>query len=181
MHRQLLLTDLKKYVTSAFITPEQYPVVTRFIDFVTAHEECFHRSNSGHVTSGAWIVNPQKTHALLTHHKKFNMWCQLGGHNDGDHRCNVVALKEAHEESGIHNLVFLHKDIFDIDIHPIPGTCGYHYDVRYLLQAPADDAYTVSNESHDLAWVSFEEIHRFTSEASVLRMNEKALRFLRNT
>lgn len=178
MHRKLLLNDLQKYLTGTFITPEQHAVVSQFCNFITTHEHCFHRSNSGHITSGAWIVNADKTHALLTHHKKFNMWCQLGGHNDGDHDCKNVALKEAQEESGINNLVLLHPDIFDIDIHPIPGTCAFHYDVRYLLQAPANAAYTVSAESHDLAWVPLDTIHEYTTETSVLRMNKKAREFL---
>lgn len=106
------------------------------------------------------------------------MWCQLGGHNDGDHDCQRVALKEAHEESGIAGLSLMHPDIFDIDIHPIPGSCAFHYDIRYLVQTPADARYTVSPESHDLAWISFETIAHYTKEVSVLRMNEKAYYFL---
>ena len=177
MHRKLLLTQLENYSSSDFITSNQHAIVAQFNDFIVNNPECFHRSNNGHITSGAWLVNAQKTHALLTHHKKFDMWCQLGGHNDGDSDCKHVALKEAQEESGIKNILLLHEHIFDIDIHPIPGTCAYHYDVRYLLQAPADAAYTVSNESHDLAWAPFDTIHEFTTEASVLRMNEKAQKF----
>ena len=178
MHRKNLLDQLEAYRTSICATPEEHAIIANFTDFLNAHEQCFSRSNRGHVTSGAWIINAAKTHALLTHHKKFNMWCQLGGHNDGDPDCKNVALKEAHEESGINNLILLHEHIFDIDIHPIPGTCAYHYDVRYLLQAPAATSYTVSDESHDLAWVPFDKIPEFTSEESVIRMNNKARRFL---
>ena len=175
MHRSLLLEQLRIYSSSIFITPNEKQSAALIANFIEQNMKCFDRSNRGHITSSVWIVNAEKTHVLLTHHKKFNVWVQLGGHNDNELDCKKVALQEAEEESGITGFTFLHEGIFDIDIHPIPGTCAYHYDVRYLLQAPADAAYIVSDESHDLAWVPFDKIHEFTTEASVLRMNNKFL------
>jgi 8-oxo-dGTP pyrophosphatase MutT (NUDIX family) len=173
MHRNDLLTQIEQYRKSNFIIPEEQLELGNFISFIKNNERCFERSNCGHVTSGVWIVNAQRTHALLTHHKKFNMWVQLGGHNDGDPDCKATALKEAEEESGITGFTFLHNGIFDIDIHQIPGPCTYHYDIRYLLQAPKDAQFIVSEESHDLAWIPFNKISEYTLHSSVLRMNEK--------
>ena len=85
-----------------------------------------------------------------------------------------AALQEAEEESGITGFIFLHEGIFDIDIHPIPGSCEYHYDIRYLLQAPEEAHYNVSDESHDLAWVPLAKIAEYSSEPSVLRMAKKS-------
>lgn len=177
MHRNNLLQQLQKYRNSKLITEHELPMLDRLEQFIATNLNCFDRANSGHITSSVWLVNHEQTHALLTHHKKFNLWVQLGGHNDSDTDCKAVALKEAEEESGISGFSFLHDDIFDIDIHPIPGKCPYHYDIRYLLKAPEDAILIVSDESHDLAWVPFEQISQQTLFASVLRMNEKFKRY----
>ncbi len=180
MHRKSLLDELEQYRTSKFATPQEQLIIHNFIDFVNGNPNCFERSNRGHITSSIWIVNAEKTHALLTHHKKFNIWVQLGGHNDGQIDCKKVALQEAEEESGISGFTFLHAGIFDIDVHAIPSPCTYHYDIRYLLQAPKNAQYQVSTESHDLAWVPFDKITDYSLHSSVLRMNEKARQFLEN-
>ena len=66
----------------------------------------------------------------------------------------------------------------DIDIHEIPARgserAHLHYDLRYALKARSE-AFTVSEESHDLAWVPFEALETFTTEESVLRMRRKWL------
>lgn len=180
MKRQLLLQQLQEYKKSELITQQETQFLQQFNTLITNTPTCFERSNIGHITSSAWIINAERTHALLTHHKKLNIWVQLGGHNDGNPDCKAMALQEAHEESGINNFTFLHDGIFDIDIHPIPGTCAYHYDVRFLLQAPENSQYQVSAESHDLAWILLDKIHEYSNEASVLRMNEKARTLLKS-
>lgn len=172
MHRQQLLHDLETYFASSLITPEELPFYDRFITFIRTHPDCFERTSVGHITSSAWIVNDEGL-ALLTHHKKLNIWVQLGGHNDGDPDCQAVALKEAQEESGMEDFSFLSLDIFDIDIHAIPGKCAYHYDIRYLLRAPLDEECTISDESHALAWVAHEKLSEYSNERSVLRLSEK--------
>lgn len=177
MHRNNLLQQLHVYKQSTFITPEEILALANFEQFIQQNKQCFDRSNTGHITSSIWIVNYEKTHALLTHHKKLSIWVQLGGHNDGEIDCKAVALKEAEEESGISGLTFLHDNIFDIDVHAIPGPCTFHYDIRYLLQAPTDASIQISDESHDLAWVPFSQITDYTLHSSVLRMNEKFLKF----
>lgn len=173
MNNNQLKKQLELYCQSILCTQVEQQMISRFIQFLTSNSDAFARGNKGHITSGVWIINAEKTHALLTHHKKFDLWCQLGGHNDGDTDCKRTALKEAEEESGISGFTFLHEGIFDIDIHPIPGACTYHYDIRYLLQAPKDAQYQVSEESHDLAWVPFDKITEYSLHSSVSRMNEK--------
>ena len=54
---------------------------------------------------------------LMTHHKKLNIWVQLGGHADGESDIAQVAMREAHEESGLDDLRLVTPEIFDIDIH----------------------------------------------------------------
>lgn len=172
-----LALQLAHFIRQAWCTTEEQETAQRFLHFLATNNNAFSRENRGHVTSSIWIVNAEKTAALLTHHKKFNLWIQLGGHNDGNIDCKQVAAQEALEESGIEGLTFLSEQIFDIDIHPIPNACTYHYDVRYLMQAPAKSSYSVSAESYDLAWVSFDALPTFSEHTSVLRMNEKFKRY----
>lgn len=161
---------------------ERYPseeiVCDRFIDFVKNHEDCFERSlELGHVTGSAWLVNQAGTHVLLTHHRKLGAWFQLGGHADGDSDVARVALKEAREESGVAGLDLEGDGIFDLDIHLIPARkaepAHYHYDVRFVVRASGSEAYAVSEESLDLAWVEIGRIAEYTQEESMLRMSRK--------
>jgi 8-oxo-dGTP pyrophosphatase MutT (NUDIX family) len=124
--------------------------------FVEKNTNCFERENlNGHITASCWLVCPNKARVLLTHHKKLDLWLQLGGHCDGDSEVLNVALNEAREESGISNIMPLSNKIFDIDVHPIPTykktPQHIHYDIRFLIQATSTN-YTVSNESNDLKW-----------------------------
>ena len=177
MHRKKLLDKLENYAASQHITKEELPFIEQFVDFIQANPTCFERSNKGHITGSCWIVNHDKSQALLTHHKKLNKWLQLGGHADGDTDIKAVAFKEEHEESGIREFELLIPGIFDIDIHPIPGPCAYHYDIRFLFQAAQGAAYKVSDESHDLSWIAHDELAVYSQERSVLRMAAKVSDF----
>ena len=110
----------------------------------------------GHFTGSAWVVSADGTRTLLTHHRKLDRWLQPGGHADGDVDLANVALKEAEEETGLRGLRVDSDAIFDIDRHWIPERGDvpghWHHDVRYVVHAGADERYTVSEESHDLAW-----------------------------
>ncbi|GIS73179.1 MAG: hypothetical protein CM1200mP10_27560 [Candidatus Neomarinimicrobiota bacterium] len=76
----------------------------KFLDEETGY---FLRNNyNGHFTGSAWIISPDKSYILMTHHKKLGKWIQLGGHADGESDLLKVALREATEESGINNLKF---------------------------------------------------------------------------
>lgn len=150
----------------------------RLAEFVSTYENCFERTLLiGHVTGSAWIVDRDRTHVLLTHHRKLDKWLQLGGHADGDSDVLRVAMREAEEESGLTTLQPVHREIFDVDIHLIPlrktEPEHFHYDVRYALEADRAEPIRVSDESHDLRWVPVDEVAGLTAEESVLRMVRK--------
>ena len=128
-----------------------------FLELLDEGVEAFRRERlAGHFTGGAWLVSADGARVLMTHHRKLERWLQLGGHADGDTDMAGVALKEAQEESGLPGLAVEGDSIFDLDRHWIPERKGvpghWHYDVRYVVRAGADEAYVVSDESHDLAW-----------------------------
>lgn len=173
MHRKKILDELTQYAATAHITSQEIATVEEFKSFINANPHCFERTNTGHITGSAWVVNATGTQALLTHHRKFKKWLQVGGHADGDNDIAGASLREAQEETGIIDLEFVTPFIFDISIHPIPSACAFHYDVRYLLRAPAHASYVVSEESLDLAWVDSSAIVEDTYLPSLVRMNTK--------
>jgi 8-oxo-dGTP pyrophosphatase MutT (NUDIX family) len=182
MHRQPILDALADYRKRYL---DEAEVVDRFESFVQDEPRCFHNDCwSGHITGSSWLLDGTGTRTLLTHHKKLGKWLQLGGHSDGDHDTLAVALREAHEESGL-IVTVLDSAILDLDIHRIPARgeqpAHLHYDVRYLLQASDLDTFTVSDESHELAWVSVEGLDAFSKEWSVQRMAEKTRHRTSNT
>jgi 8-oxo-dGTP pyrophosphatase MutT (NUDIX family) len=175
MHRQPLLDQLAAYQAAH---PAEAETVEQFIGFVRSQPECFERTLAiGHITGSAWIVTPDGSEVLLTHHRKLDRWLQLGGHADGDPDVIAVALKEAQEESGLEEFELLGSGIFDLDIHPIPARKNepehLHYDVRYIFRATGHTDFTVSEESHDLRWVPIDEVQTLTTEESMLRMVRK--------
>jgi 8-oxo-dGTP pyrophosphatase MutT (NUDIX family) len=119
----------------------------------------------------------RQTHTLLTHHRALNKWLQPGGHADGDPDPLNVALREAREESGLRSIVPLGNDLFDVDVHPIPARgdvpAHFHYDIRFLFEADETEPVAVSGESHDVRWISFDELAQYTDEESILRMVRK--------
>jgi len=182
MHRQPLLSLIQEY---SEIHPEEVDTADRFAEFVRQNSDCFERSlEIGHVTGSAWILDSGGTATLLTHHRKLNIWLQTGGHADGDPDALAVAMREAEEETGLRDLEAISPRIFDMDIHGIPERKGearhYHYDLRFLLRQKGEQKYTVSEESHDLAWVPMNGLEQYTIEASMLRMRDKAVRIEKN-
>jgi len=69
------------------------------------------------------------------------------------------------------------EHIFDADIHLIPARksdpAHFHYDIRYAVQASGCEEFTVSAESHDLAWIDIDKLDQLTREESMLRMAAK--------
>ncbi len=150
----------------------------KFLDEETGY---FLRNNyNGHFTGSAWIISPDKSNILMTHHKKLGKWIQLGGHADGESDLLKVALREATEESGIQQFKVLSEEIFDLDIHGIPqnnSELGHlHYDVRFLIEAdPTGEAVIISDESHDVTWIPLADVTKLNPEVSIARMIKKTI------
>jgi 8-oxo-dGTP pyrophosphatase MutT (NUDIX family) len=170
MHRQLITKLLNEYSPEDLVEQE---AKMKMLDFISREPDCFERScQEGHFTGSCWLENFKGNAALLTHHKKFNDWLQLGGHADGDNDLLRVAQKEAREESGLSVEPVLDK-IFDIGVHgssPEEGTTR-HYDVRFYLRAIENKPFVVSEESYNLKWVKQE--NELPNNIDVKRMFKK--------
>jgi 8-oxo-dGTP pyrophosphatase MutT (NUDIX family) len=147
---------------------QQNEYANDMLDFLLRYsQEAFLRNNPiGHFTASAFVISPDETSLLLTHHKKLNIWIQLGGHSDGCDHLLEVCLNEVFEESGlsVEQLHVLNNErIFDIDIHQIPfhaktqTPAHLHFDVRFLLKSTSWDL-QINEESYDLKWVKMTDI-----------------------
>jgi len=170
--RESLLDELRAYQPAGAREAEMRE---RLVAFVTMHPDAFERALTvGHVTASAWVVDPSRTRALLTHHRKLGRWLQLGGHADGDPDVRAAALREAQEESGLRSLRFASDAIYDLDVHSIPARgdepAHDHYDVRFALEADPAESLVVSAESHELAWIPIGDLAARGADESVLRL-----------
>ncbi len=175
MTRAALLAELGRYAPA---DAHERAMTQDVIAFVDAHPDCFERTcPTGHITASAWVLDEEKSHVLLTHHRKLDRWLQLGGHADGDPDVRRVARREALEESGLANIRFAQHAIYDIDVHEIPARgaepAHKHYDVRFAFIADRAAPTVVSDESHELAWVSLGELAALGADESVIRLAAK--------
>lgn len=176
MTRNHLLAGLHTYRPSS---QREQSHLWKIIGLLEREEDCFLRSRAaGHITASAWIVSPDLQQVLMMLHRKLNKWLQPGGHADGDTNLPGVALREAHEESGLTSLRLLRTDVFDVDVHTIPARGAeqehLHYDVRYLLTANPQEPLNPNGESKDFAWMSLQKAeHLSAANPSILRMISK--------
>ena len=173
------MRNLGKLLEEYIVAYPNEKAAINMLDFFNKDENCFQKNNQkGHFTGSAWVVTPNKSQVLMTHHKKLDMWLQLGGHADGIDDLISVAIREAKEESGFDNFVLVSEKIFDLDIHEIPaiseGPIHLHYDIRFLLEAdPKDNRIVVSDESHDVRWIPLDKVVKLNPENSMQRMVKK--------
>jgi len=175
MKRTKLLTLLDDYHPQDL---QEINAKKQIINFVKENLDCFERTlEIGHVTASCWLLNYDRTKALLMHHKKLNKWVQLGGHCDGNSDVLEVAIKEAQEESGILEIEPISNEIFDIDVHLSPATLKekehYHYDIRFLLGVTRNVDFVKNEESNELRWISKNIEELPTKQEAVVRMFKK--------
>ena len=163
-HRNHTLKLIETYTPQ---TPYDTAVKFHIQKFLEHEEKCFERENlPGHVTASSFVVNPERTHTLLMHHKKLNEWVQFGGHCDGDTDVLYVATKELEEESGIRNAKLVTPKIFDIAIPHVPQhknvPAHLHYDIRFLFEVPFDATIVKQEEEvNDIQWFTLDEAKKY--------------------
>lgn len=172
---QKILEKIKNY-KPASQAEKKYK--SQIINFLINNEDNYLRTNpKGHLTASAWIVNQKRDKVLLHHHQALDKWIQLGGHLEKEELLQEAALREAVEESGLNSLSVVEQKIFDLDVHKIPTAKNeaehFHYDLRLLLEADAEDELEKSSESKNLKWIDLNKVANYVREESVLRMFRK--------
>ena len=153
--------------------------------FVAQHAAPFDRRIlHGHLTASAVVVSAEGDRVLLLHHRKLERWLQPGGHGEpGETSGEVVALREALEETGLSGLA-LHPEAprpLDVDVHDIPARkdepAHQHLDLRYLVTAPEGATLRRSvEETNDLRWFSWDELPGLGLDHGLTRLLAKARR-----
>lgn len=169
--------------------PAENPMIQRVRRLLRDRPDCLRRAcPPGHLTGSAWVLSPDRRRCLLVRHAKLNKWLQPGGHADGDGDLARVAMREVAEETGVSALAPLPDRAavtpLDLDVHQIPARLDAagqvtepaheHHDFRFLFAAVRDEPLVVSDESHEVAWLTPTEVCERTQEESVLRMLRKA-------
>lgn len=151
-------------------------------EFINNNYKWWSRDNlEGHVTGSAFLLSSDYKSVLLTHHKKYNRWIQLGGHCEKPDIFET-AYRECIEESGYQDINIFSYDILDIDIlkvsefNNIPS--HYHYDVVYLFLTNKDNQFFISDESNDLKWVDLNELEKYTSDLRLFRLRDKTINLI---
>ncbi|NIL75461.1 hypothetical protein RhoFasB10_01562 [Rhodococcus sp. B10] len=116
---------------------------------------CMRANEAGHITASSLVLDASGKNVLLTLHPRVGRWIQLGGHCEESDRSVVdAALREAREESGIHDLD-IDAHLLSAHTHPITCSLGKptrHLDLRFLVRAPEGARAVRSEESTDLRW-----------------------------
>lgn len=160
--------------------PEEEPVLELFKALLQGPLDPFTRDHTDHVTASTVIASADDARVLLRYHRKLERWLQPGGHVEPeDASVYEAALREAQEETGIHDFDTASGDrILDLDVHDIPGRLilppHRHYDVRYLLVAPAGAR---ASTFHRTRWFATGDVLR-EAEPSLTRAVGKAREWL---
>lgn len=160
----------------------QQKVKNLFLDLIEKSPNGFYgRHEKDHITASVLVIDEEHRNVLLTHHRKFDKWLQLGGHwMDGLIAEEVFngGIREVFEE-GYDNKPVPFKILndgkpLDLDVH-IAGNDN-HYDICFIVEINKSIPFTVSSESKTLAWVDIHEILKEENyEARLSRMCMYAL------
>jgi 8-oxo-dGTP pyrophosphatase MutT (NUDIX family) len=126
-----------------------------YAEHLRAHDDGHLRTcRPDHLTASVLVVSRDATQVLLTHHRRADLWFQLGGHIEPDDLSLAAAAeRELREESGL-SAYALDPSPVQLDRHAVPfcGDGGDHLDVRFVAVADPADTVTVTEESHDVRW-----------------------------
>lgn len=137
-------------------------------DLVAAGDDPWARDTPLHLTASALIVHPPSGRVLLRWHRRQQAWLQVGGHAEpGETDPLDVALREAHEESGLTDLVpWPDARLVQIAVVPVAPRADEpaheHADLRFVLTTAIPDAVRPEDEHARLRWLPLDEARELT-------------------
>jgi 8-oxo-dGTP pyrophosphatase MutT (NUDIX family) len=138
---------------------------------VIAAGDPWSRAQPLHLTGSALVAHPATGRVLLRWHERQQAWLQVGGHGDpGETDARVVALREAQEETGLHDVTVWPATPGPIHVVCVPVAAKgdepahEHADIRYLLTTETPDAIVPENDGAPLRWLTFDDALEFVTE-----------------
>ena len=163
-HRNAVLSLLNEYKPCSDI---QQMLKDEYKDFILKTPLCFYRGcfDDGHIIVSCCIINYERTHILLHHHKKLDEWTVFGWHCDGNPDVFDVIKREVNEETGIDkDVIQWYPELIGLFkyLYPIYGNEPehYHYDIMFTAFVPMDTLLNPEDgESTLFHWVPFEDLN----------------------
>jgi 8-oxo-dGTP pyrophosphatase MutT (NUDIX family) len=133
---------------------------------LSGRADAWARSAPLHATGSAIVLHPDSGRVLLRWHERMHAWLQVGGHADpGETVPFDIALREAHEETGLSDLAAWpdphQPSIIQVVIVPVPAGRGEpaheHADIRYVLSTRRPDDATPESSRARLRWLQLDE------------------------
>ena len=129
----------------------------------------FDRTSLAHMTCSIWTVDPTATRTLMAFHNAYGSWSWIGGHADGEHDLEHVALRELEEETSVAGARIVPcgpGNIFSLEVLTVDGhekrdryvSSHLHLNVTYLAVASPDEPLRVKpDENSDVRWFDLDE------------------------
>ena len=137
-----------------------------------------------HFTSSCWVMNTERTKALMVHHNIYNAWSWMGGHADGCADLLAVAKKELAEESGVTDARLVSEipvtlEMIGVQSHEKKGKYiapHIHLNVTYLFEAKEDVPLRIKeDENSGVMWRNIEDIRTDNTEPHMNKLYRKLL------
>ncbi|MBO0826516.1 MAG: NUDIX domain-containing protein [Streptosporangiales bacterium] len=131
------------------------------------------RSNLLHMTASALVVHPPTRRVLLRWHERVKSWLHVGGHGEpGETDPMAVAMREAHEETGLADLEPLpDAGVVHVAVVPVPADgddpAHEHADLRFVLTTAQPDAAVAERPEAPLRWLSVPDARALTADDNV--------------
>ena len=155
------------------------------LSYIDGGEELLTRENKlMHFTSSCWVMNPERTKALMVHHNIYNAWSWMGGHADGCADLLAVAKKELAEESGVADARLISEipitlEMIGVQSHEKKGKYiapHIHLNVTYLFEVEEDVPLRIKeDENSGVMWRSVEDIRADRTEPHMNKLYNKLL------
>ena len=146
----------------------------RILDFLDKNADAYERSNpTAHMTASAWVINDDADKVLMVYHKLYDSWSWTGGHADGERDLLALAIREVQEETGVHNVSPVTKDIYSLEVLTVDGhekrgeyvSSHLHMNVTYLLMADEHETLHIcEDENSGVAWFGLREALEASTE-----------------